>query len=185
MWTGIIQSLFWSTAACRRQFSSIWMTWVWQGGKDAKLPFLVADLCTKLIYAKPWAWAQGSGFWDLKLGLSILQAFIWAGLWLGLNRLGLVGSGLEAQPSTSPESSWYSSCPHVLPSQTYLLLALSISTINRQHPTHLHSPTLADHFRGNDTCLHGLWQVPAENLDIKGTCLRMATLVTTVTHHML
>ena len=69
------------------------MTWVWWGGKDVKLCFLVADLCTKLVYAKAWAWAQGTGFWDLKPGLSPLQAFIQAGLWPGLNGL---GSGLRA-----------------------------------------------------------------------------------------
>ena len=41
------------------------------------------------------------GFRNLKLGLSPLQALVRAGLGLGLDGLGLAGSGLEARPSTS------------------------------------------------------------------------------------
>jgi len=41
------------------------------------------------------------GFRNLKPGPSPLQALIRAGLGLGLDGLGLAGSGLEAQPSTS------------------------------------------------------------------------------------
>jgi len=38
--------------------------------------------------------------WALKCP-SPLETFAWVGLWSGFNGLGLVGSGLEAQPSTS------------------------------------------------------------------------------------
>ena len=69
--------------------------------------------CQTAIYQSP-------GFWYLKPSLSQLQALIRAGLSLGLNGLGSVGSGLEAQPSTSLHI-FMLPCHSALPNCLFLL----------------------------------------------------------------
>ena len=60
------------------------------------LPFW-SYVCILPQCIKARAWASGSGFWNLKPSPSPLQALVRAQLGLGLNRMGSVGSGLEAR----------------------------------------------------------------------------------------
>ena len=58
-----------------------------------------------------WAWALGSGFWDLKPGPSPLQALIWVRPGSDLNGPGPAGSRLRSQPGTSLMARWQGAHP--------------------------------------------------------------------------